>query len=96
MPGGQRPQGSPWPPDLDHGVDSYKNSTAAAKERDQVGHVLEAERLFESLGHERLSGGAKLVDLGAKEGVFETFGAAELDGGRGLLGEESGKGQAGG
>src|SRR5207248_9728709 len=64
-------------------------SAAPAQERDQVGHLLEAEGLFESFRHQGLSGGAELVDLGAEEGLLDALGAAELHGGGGLLGEDS-------
>ena len=48
------------------------------QKRDQVGHLLEADGLFEPLGHEGLAGGAELFDLGAEEGFLDALGAAEL------------------
>ena len=60
-------------------------STTLPEKGDQVGHLLKADGLFESLGHEGLAGGSQLVDLGPEDGFLNTLGAAELRGGRRTL-----------
>ena len=70
-------------------VPFFRRLFSLPQERDQVGHLLEADGLLESLGHEGLAGGAELVDLGAEQGFLDPLGAAELQGRGGLFGEQS-------
>ena len=49
--------------------------------RDQIGHLLKTDRLFEPLRHERACGRSKVVDFGPENRFFNSLGAAEFQGG---------------